>query len=333
MISGTPPALENKEEGKDKNEADPAVPVHLMTFEARDLALSYMNEAVAGTPFHSKILNLQIDADHLIYDPSRSMERVLPGTLLVTAQYAQEPPSVNAPILLFAKAGILSNDIPPVNAAVRIAGLDLRPRGGPLPPDTDKIIGSSGLDFAVNLALSKAFLDCDLSVTPAGKKPLPLQVGGTPASPEFDRSSILFPILLRSGGVLGGTVRNLSGVGTELVGATANTAKAATKGVLSVVSSAVKGSFRTLKGALTADVSEVSGGLGDTTVGTFQTAARGVKDTGSELKGSAQSAGSASRGGRVIDKWRAETPMRWEQQREKAMARVEKMPYPAPPSQ
>jgi hypothetical protein len=297
-----------------------------------DGTFSYDNSSVGDDPVSVLLAGLQLTADHLHLAPSRSGEKDLPGSVRLTGRLVQ-PPHPNGLLGLFARIGILGDDLPTLNAALRIGGLELESLGSVVPAGASTTLGGDSLDLSVDLALAPEVLDTKVKVEAPAGQTLSFSVGGTPRQPALETSDVLFTLMLRSGGGIGNLAGNVGGAGAELAATTVTSAAAVGIGTAKAVGSVGLGLFDTTKGAATADLDTMLEGFHKTTAGMAEQMAGGFVDAGDKMATGTVEAGSATAGMDRTKDWRASHNERWSQAWQEAQARVREMPYPKPRTQ
>ncbi|MBU0679342.1 MAG: hypothetical protein KJ626_14680 [Verrucomicrobia bacterium] len=277
-------------------------------------------------PLRVDLSPIDISVTNVIFDPSRSDEEVLPGGVLITAKMLQAPLGTGH-IGVKAKVGILGADVPALNGVVRVSGVELGPLSSVVPAGVSQALGGNCLDVHADIAMAPDLLDVKAGVKSAGAN-LGIGVSGTPREPKPDTSSALFAVFGRFGGSVGNLVGNVGGAGMEAGEAAVQTVGAVGMGAAKTVGALGKGIFKTVKGAATADLSEMGEGLKGATVGTIGEAAGTVTDAAKELGQGVAATGSATVGLDSAGAWRTESEERWNREWEKAEDILATMPFP-----
>ncbi len=297
-------------------------------------AAAFSGQTQEGEPreWGVKIAGLDLEVTGLRLDPGADPARVGPAEATLTARLDQAP-LPEGYLGVAAKIGPLGGGIPALNAAVRLAGLELEPLAPVVPAGTAAALGGDALDLFADVALAPDVLDCLVRVEAAGGHTLSLEVGGTPEHPEVDTSGVLFSIMLHAGGGVGTLVGNIGGAGLATVGAVGEGALAVGTGAVNAVGSLGSGLFQTVAGAATGDLDAVGEGLSTATVGTVSEAANGVAGAGEKLADGAVSAAESTVGADADREWRADTHRRWLAGWQAALALVATEPYPPVPGE
>ncbi|MCD4820365.1 MAG: hypothetical protein K8S23_16930 [Candidatus Cloacimonetes bacterium] len=229
---------------------------------------------------------------------------------------------------IYARFGAIKDDIPPTNAYLQIIGFELEKFGSLIPIGTSQSLGGDAFDLNTEITVSPNILDCVISLSMNQGSKIGMKIGGTPDKPELDTSSLLFGVLGRFGGGIGGTVAKLGGTSFKVAKTGVNTALGIGKGTGNVIGSIGKGVFKTVKGVATADISEIGEGLKTTTVGTVTEAGKTVLKTGENLLEGTGEALSEVSGITKARKWRTEKQKRWDKTWEKAKEEINKKTLP-----
>ncbi len=331
LLKGLFPSSDSgKKPGKlEKGNKETALPLSILMkdFSVNQLFFLYADSAQPGGTFEIRMKEVELQVADLLFDPARPREERLPGSVVLTARIGQKSPP-DAPLGLAARAGVLGTGVPPVNAVLRVAGLELQTLAPLVPTGTAQTLGGSNIDLFVNCGLSPEVLAALFTVRAEGRAPMSMAVGGTPEKPVVDNSSLLFPVMSRFGGGVGKHVMNLGGVGMGVAGTTFDSAMMLGKGTFSMLGTAGKGVFKTLKGAATADMKELGDGLHTTTIGTVTSGAETVWNTSEGLVDGTSDAGKTGAGIAGRKRWRDESGQRWEKNWKKARTELKTMPYP-----
>jgi len=212
---------------------------------------------------------------------------------------------------IFAQINVIPDKFPTVDAFLQIVGLELEPIKPMIPPGTFQALGGDAFDLSAKLAICDSSLDCDIDISMIQGSKLGMKIGGTPAKPELDTSSVLFNVFSRFGGGIGSGFSKLGGTTFGAAKTSLTTALGLGKGAANVVGSLGKGVFKSVKGVVTLDASEIGEGLKTTTVGTVKEAGKTVLDTGGNLiEGTGDTLGEAS-GKATASDWRNAKAARW----------------------
>lgn len=322
-----PPAKEKEEEEeKEQNSEKSKLVATLEQILVSDVTISY-TDYTTTPPIALVVTNLQLQAQNLIYNPSRISEPLnMPGKLQLTAELLQSG-YPDGYLGLISAIGVIQTNIPPVNAAVRVVGFDLRSLRGLIPPGIATTLGGSNLDIITDAAAAKNYLAVASKVQTA-KNTLRLDVGGTPQKPIFDKSTALFNVITRPTAFVTGTVSGVTDAGLAAGQSVVATAERAGGGVLSGIMNIGKGAARTVKGVTKGDVRGIGEGVRDMTIGTVTGAVNTVTSTAREVGIGLENTVSAASGKAQTDKWEGENAVRWEKAWQNAQNFVDTAPFP-----
>lgn len=294
----------------------------------RELSASY-RDLTYDPPLVVHVAECDVSITNLIFDPAYTGEGLLSADVVLTAVLKQ-PDFHDAFVGLTARLGVLTTNPPPVVAAARIVGLELKSGiDAVVPPGVAQTLGGNCVDAYADVAMAADVLEV-LARIKTEDNTMPFAVGGTPTAPKIDKSTALFNLVSRPTMLVGGVVTDVSSAGVEVVEGAAKTTVAVGKGALNVVGSLGKGVFKAAKGVATADLGEVGDGLKTATVGTVAEAAEGIVDTATAAVEGVSETATAAIGKDETDAWRAGCEARWDKLWQKARAEVAAAPYPRP---
>jgi len=253
-----------------------------------------------------------------------------PASFELTGEVLQE--EVDPALLgVMARIGPLGTGIPVLTAVGRVVSLELVTLGDRVPDGTSKAVGGKVVDLGLDLGLTPDDVDCLLTVEAPGSIPLNLRIGGTPSALQVDTSSVLYGILVRSGGFLGQSLAGAGRLGYEIGATAVETAGEVGKGAFNIVYSLGEGLGTTLVGAATGDLSQVGRGLAQTTVGTAGEALGTVTSAGGKLIDGATNAAGAVDGTDAGNRFRSQRDARWRAVWRRARQVLEELGYPPRP--
>ena len=321
--------IETKPEVEDET-GEPASPmaVAVEKLTVRDLTFSY-RDLTYDPPLVAHVAECNIGVTDILFDPAHLGESPLDAAAILTASLKQ-PGFHDAYVGLTARLGILTTNPPPVAAAARVVGLELKSGlDAVVPPGVVQTLGGSCVDAYVDLAMAMDVLDvrCDVKTE---DNTMSIAVGGTPLAPKVDKSTTLFNLISRPGALVGGVVTDVGSAGVEVVEGAAKTTAAVGLGALKVVGSVGKGVLKTAKGVATADLSDIGDGLKTATVGTVTETAEALVDTATTAVEGVGDSATAAIGKDDTDAWRDGCRQRWDQLWEEACVEIEAAPYPRP---
>lgn len=304
-------------------------PILLQRLVIENFAFSYLDQSVAKSEAKElfvSVEDIQFELKNIRLNPAAPEGTDMPGRLMLTARILQKDVP-NALLGVAAHIATIGAGVPPVNAVVRLGGLETRTLRPVVPPGVGTALAGSNLDIRVDAAAAPEVLDCEAVVTTVGGR-FRATVKGTPEEPKADIPEALSNVIGRVGGGVGNVADNVS-KGAVGIGKTA--AKSATtlaKGGLGVVGSIGKGLARSVKGAAKGDMKETVGGIGEATVGSAKQAGKTVKETGGQVASGVADAAGEVTGTADAAKWREAAPQRWETQWQEALEKLEQMPHP-----
>ena len=299
-------------------------PVHIKRIVVKNVTVQYTDLALSEEPVDVTINRVDAVITNLHLDPARSGEHSLPGRAELTAHIVQ-PGFPDAPLGVVARFGYLNpgQPIPAAHAAIRLAGLELRPWHALMPRGVSQAIGVDIMDFNVDVALAAELLDCTVAiVTPAGDA-LRLKVGGTPRQPLVEAGGIrgMLGDRAREAGL--NTLENAVGTGRELGRTAVSSGVAVGKGAGETVWGLATGLLRTATSVANGNTSAAGADLRDTASAAVTNAAGMLGKTGASVVTGAVKTGSATAGGDRDQVWRADTQQRWDRSWKEACKSVE----------
>jgi hypothetical protein len=289
--------------------------------------IRYIDHALAEEALVVDIKDINLQVTDLVLDPAGTAGPQEPARVELRAQLVQ-PKVACALMEMQARMGVVGAGVPEMNMVFITAGLELATFRPVVPPGTGKALGGDAMDLSVALAVSPSLLDVLVSVHTFQNKVFRLKVGGTPDKPVVDTSAVLFTVLSRFGGGIGGMVGNVADGTMAVAGTAVDAAQNVGKGVLNTAGSLKDGVFSTVGSLARADLKGVAKGVKDTVVDTTTSAADTVVDSGQGVIDGAAEAGEKTAGLHVGDAWRKATPQRWVVLEEKATALFKEMPFP-----
>jgi hypothetical protein len=273
------------------------------------------------------VSNLVLSVTDILFDTSAKPARVLPGRVKLTSKITQGKAD-DAHLGAIARLGVLSTNVPAVNAGVRLAGLDLDVIDPVLPAGVGTsiaaVLGGSCLDVEADVSMAEGVQDIEAVLVNKTTR-LPLPTGGGFDNIMADLGKLL---AARLAGQATAVVGNVGSAGVEVAGAAADSALAVGKGAGKIVGNIGGGLFKMGKGALKGDIKSVGSALKDTTVGSVKEAVDTVAETAETAADGVMDAADKGLGGASADAWRTNAPARWAAAWETTVAVVDNMPYP-----
>lgn len=222
----------------------------------------------------------------------------------------------------YAQISEFANNFPTIDAALQIVGLELEPIMPMIPPGTCQALGGDAFDLSAELAICDTQLKCDIDISMIQGSKLGMEIGGTPAKPELDTSSVLFNVFSRFGGGIGSIFAKLGGTTFGAAKTSLTTVLGIGKGASNVAGSLGNGVFKSVKGVVTLDASEIGDGLKTTTLGTVKESGETVLNMGGNLiEGTGNALGEVS-GKTTASEWRNAKAARWIELWDKAKKKV-----------
>lgn len=307
--SEQPGEAKSTPEGK-SDDADPAEKPALwfQRIELVDSAV-YFADRNTNRSFRVRFEDIQLSVRDLHVNPAAPT--IEPAAVYMTAQLDQAPLD-DALLVLQARLGPLGDGPPTMRAAFGLAGVELNPMGGLLPPGTMTTLGGDALDLGAQASMNPTSLTATIAVHMSGGQKYALAIGGTPSKPVFDQSGVLFSVASRMGGGVGRMVSNVGASGLALAGSTVDAAGELGKGAVHTVGNVGKGLFGIAKGIVTLDSKAIIDGVTTGTVGAVGSAVGTVGNTGGTLVKGVGSAAGETLGKADAARWRAAIPSRFE---------------------
>ncbi|NQU40190.1 MAG: AsmA family protein [Lentisphaerae bacterium] len=326
----TTPSQPKEEKPDTEKPAAPPPAVALEKLVVNDLNVRYADLSFGDKPLDVGVTELLLTVTDIFFDPSAPVEKVLPGRVELTTKLRQgdEP---NAYVGAIARLGVLSTNVPALNAAVRLAGIELGTYDVVLPAGVktgiSTVLGGSCLDLTADISsISPQIRDIDAAlVTKSASLPLPM--GGSFADIFADINKL---IAARLAGQTMAMVGNVGSASMEVAGTAAKSAAAVGKGAGKIVGAFGGGLLKAAKGVATGDLKSVGDGLKDSTVGAVGEAVGTVTNTAMTAVSGVGTAASKGLGMDSANEWRDGVPARWQTSWEAAVKLVDGMPYPTP---
>ncbi len=298
----------------------------LSKFILGDTRITYSDFSVSP-PVLLTLTNLQIQATNLQFDPQEARtSKKMSGRFRVESTLLQ-PDYENGYIGIKAALGVTSTNIPPVNAAIRIIGFDIRSIRGLLPPGISTAIGGANMDILIDAAVAEEHLLVQNRLQTAGNT-YRLTVSGTPRNPNIDRSTALFNLITRPGAFIAATAGGVADAGAAAGRTVASTATRAGGGIFRGLRNIGRGAANTASSAARGDIRGVGDGMMDMTYGTVTGAVDTVTAT---VRGVGEGIGetiSAAAGRTQTRDWESSNHRRWERRWEAAQDFVNFAPFP-----
>ncbi len=285
-----------------------------------DLHFVYTDAAIR---LGKKLTGVDIEADGLAYGPARSGEPVLPARIALTGRLDQEP-FPGAWVGLYARMGVIAQGVPPLNASLQLADLELSPLASLVPASASRVLGCDALDLSAEGAVAQDLLRVLVRLETCGGNAFSLRIGGTPRRPLYDTRDLVFKILQNAAANFVGGVSDPR----LLADTAARTGSTLGRGVAGMLETAASGLLKTTRGLAKGDLGTAADGIGTATAGALEEGAGAVAGA---AKGVAEGAGRAGAGsGASVRHWRQKAQERWEAAWRQARERVDRMPYPGP---
>ncbi len=323
----TPPEPEGEPEAKKPAGAPPAVALDSLLIE--NLKVRYVDSSFDHKdPLDVGVNGLVLSVTDILFDTSAKPGRVLPGRVKLTSKITQGK-DADAHLGAIARLGVLSTNVPAVNAGVRLAGLNLEVIDPVLPAGIGTgiaaVLGGSILDVEADISMASDVRNIDVVLVNKSMR-LPLPTGGGFDTIMADLGKLL---AARLGGQVASMAGNVGAAGVEVAGTAAESALAVGKGAGRIVGNIGGGLLKMGKGALKGDVKSVGAALKDTTVDSVKEAVDTVTETAGTAVSGVTVAADKGLGGASAAAWRTNAPARWASAWATTVAMVDNMPYPA----
>jgi len=308
---------------------DKSLPVvSLNRFDLHDAIISYTDHSVSPS-LRLALTNLQMEAAALRFDPPLAAGSTnLHGHLQLTATLLQKG-FPDGYLGTTAAIGILSTNVPAVNAAARIVGFDLQCLREILPAGIATFLGGSNLDIAVDAALAPTFLQIQNEVQTAGNT-WRLTIGGRPDKIEIDTATALFNVVTRPTAFLSGAVEGVAQAGVTAGRSVVTTAGQTGSGIIKGVANIGSSAARSVKSAARGDIRGIGESVKDMTYGTVTGAVDTVSATIRNVGEGLGDTVSAAAGRTKSRDWNTANAKRWEQKWNEARNFIAQAPYPGP---
>ena len=325
-------ALADARPVKDRPPKEPKPPretypsVGLSNFTMAEVFITYSDFSISP-PVLLALTNLHVQASNLQFDPQIARtSKTMPGRIRVEATL-QQSRYENGYVGVKTALGVTSTNIPPINAAVRIIGFDIRSIRGLLPPGISTTIGGSNMDVIIDAAIAEDYLLVQNRLQTAGNT-YRLNISGTPQNPNIDRSTALFNLITRPGAFLTTTAGGVADAGFAAGKTVTSTATRAGSGIFQNIVNIGRGATRTASSAARGDIRGIGNGMVDMTYGTVTGALNTVTTTVRGVGAGIGDTFSAASGRTQTRDWEATNHRRWEQQWERALHFANFAPYP-----
>jgi hypothetical protein len=330
-LAKTPPEPKEEEPEEEKAPAGEPPAVALDSLLIDNLKVRYVDSSFDDKePLDVGVSDLVLSVTDILFDTSAKPARILPGRVKLTSKITQGK-AADAHLGAIARLGVLSTNVPAVNAGVRLAGLDLDVIDPVLPAGIGTsiaaVIGGSCLDVEADVSMSSEVQDIEAVLVNKSTR-LPLPTGGGFDNIMADLGKLL---AARLAGQATAMVGNVGSAGVEVAGTAAESALAVGKGAGKIVGNVGGGLFKMVKGAAKGDIKGVGEARKDTTVGSVKEAVDTVAETAGTAVSGVVDAADKGLGGASADEWRTNAPARWAKAWETTVTVVDNMPYPTDP--
>ncbi|MBL7076022.1 MAG: AsmA family protein [Kiritimatiellae bacterium] len=327
-LAKTPPEPKEEEPEEEKKPAGEPPAVALDSLLVENLKVRYVDSSFDDKePLDVGVTNLVLSVTDILFDTAANPARMLPGRVKLTSRITQGK-SADAHLGAIARLGVLSTNVPAVNAGVRLSGLDLNVVDPVLPPgigtSISAVLGGSCLDVEADISMSSEVQDIDAVLVNKSIR-LPLPTGGGFDNIMADLGKLL---TARLAGQVTAVAGNVGEAGLEVAGTAAESALAVGKGAGKLVGNIGGGLLNIGKGAIKGDIKSVGAALKDTTVGSVKDAVSTVTDTAATAVSGVGDAASKGLGAASAEAWRTNAPARWATSWETVVTVVDNMPYP-----
>ena len=289
------------------------IPLTLQHLTIANFTLTYEDNTWGDEPLILRITELNGTAREIEMEPAARDLAVLPGSAELTGRILQDP-HVDARFGLRLRLGVIDTNLMPAAYAVfRMVGLELETLKPAVPPGTGPALGGDSLDLALDLRMEPGFLDCRTRLIATGNT-LTLNIGGTPAEPEVDKTSAVFNVFRRACGGAGRMVGRVGNTGVQVAGTAVGTGVAVVKGAGRTAGSIGRGIFRAVRSAARRDMAGASRAIQAASKETARNVQQTVTNTAVTLAhGAKQTAKTVATGDKALEKWRAGADKRWDE--------------------
>ncbi|MDP6491173.1 MAG: AsmA family protein [Kiritimatiellia bacterium] len=325
-LAKTPPEPKDEPEEKKPAGDPPAIALDRLLIE--NLNVRYVDSSFDDKePLDVGVGDLVLSVTDILFDTSARPARVLPGRVKLTSKITQGK-AADAQLGAIARLGVLSTNVPAVNAGVRLAGLDLDVIDPVLPArigtSIAAVLGGRCLDVEADISMAQDGQDIEAVLVNKSMR-LPLPTGGGFDNIMADLGKLL---TARLAGQVTAMAGNVGSAGVEVAGTAVKSVGAVGKGAGKLVGNVGGGLFKMVKGAATGDIKSVGAALKDTTVDSVKDAVETVTETAETAVSGVVEAADKGLGGASADAWRTNAPARWASAWETTVAVVDNMPYP-----
>ena len=303
--------------------------VHVRAIRVDSLALRYDDSTLAAETLTFALTNLNLRVDGLMLDPagtgpSDGKDHALAALDLEILQKDRPSCQVNAS----ARIGVISTNIPSVNAVARMIGVSLHNAGPFLKPGIDTVLGGDGFDLKLDAAVKADALNVSVHLAMANGHVWPIRIYGDPKAPTVDKGALTGALLNRPIKSVQNVAANLDNAVTAAAGGVGKAIGSTVDGAFKTVSAVGGGLFSSAGKILSGDVKGATTELGRTAAEGVSTAAGAVGSAAGNLAGGVTRAGSTVLGTQQGEDWWKAVPTRAQAAAKEVPTALEAMPFP-----
>ena len=290
-------------------------------------SLSYRDEALTEETVLFPLGNIRLEVTKLrLFDDNAEAD---PASASVSFELGQPGNLPTAYLGSVAVIGPVSSGVPSVNSQVRLTGFKLDTLGSLVPQATRDLLGASGLDADLALALHNDRIKLKASVlSDENIQYDAIKVKGPLDAPKVEVGKVLAGVYSRvSDGLLNLGKDGLSagvGIAEGGLGAVGKVGS----GALKIGKNIGKNLFKTGAGLVTRDRQQLREGLVGSTKGSADLAMDSVEGAGSAAGGGLKGSVSDLKGDTALRAWDEDIPARYQTAMQQAQEALVKMHYP-----
>lgn len=288
----------------------------------------YIDQSIAESGFTFAVTNISATLNQLRLAPQPIDTISNVANLELTALISQANLR-SAPIAIFASIGpVVGTNIPSVNSAIRVIGLELKPLGITF-PSLKEILGGNALDLVVNTRMTGKMLDCQIEANMDSGQKHKLSITGTPRRPLYDKNQNLGLVIGRTTGLFGNTAGHLASSGMNAANTVMKTTVGVVKGTEKTITNLGKGLYDTAKSVATLDLMGTASNLTQTTTGAIGDAIKTVTKSSTTLLSGAEQTVKTAAGVTGNQQFRDQIEQRKERMFAAAQSWISNQPLPS----
>lgn len=303
--------------------------VHIRALRVGKLALRYDDSTLAAETLTFALTNLNLRVDGLTLDPAGTgpvggKDHALAGLDLEILQKDRPSCLVNAS----ARIGVISTNIPSVNAVARLIGVSLHNAGPFLKPGIDTVLGGDGFDLKLDAAVKADAMNVSVHLLMANGHLWPIRIYGDPRAPTVDKGALTGALLNRPIKSVQNVAANLDNAVTAAAGGVGKAIGSTVDGAFKTVGAVGGGLFASANKLLTGDVKGAAATLGHSATEGVSAAVGTVGSAAGDLAGGVTKAGSTVLGTQQGEAWWKAVPARAQAAAKEVPATLDAMPFP-----